>query len=183
MNRTQLEHVIQAAAAIVRCDIVVIGSQAVLCQFPNAPSAMLRSMEADLYPRDEPERAIEIDGAIGEFSPFHETYGYYAHGLGPETPHAPAGWEGRMLSIEVPSLVKRDGPITAWFIDIHDLALAKLAAGREKDLDFVFEAVRTGLLDVDNLRLGLPLMPDADRKQTSNRLETVLRRAAAAGGS
>jgi hypothetical protein len=87
-----------------------------------------------------------------------------------------------MLSIEVPSLVKGDGPITAWFLEIHDLALAKLAAGREKDLDFVFEAVRAGLLDVDNLRCGLPLMPDDDRKKASDRLETVLRRAAAAGG-
>jgi len=35
---------------------------------------MLRSMEADLYPRNDPDRAIEIDSAIGDGSRFHETY-------------------------------------------------------------------------------------------------------------
>jgi hypothetical protein len=49
MNRYQLEHVIRAAAgnADVR-DIVVIGSQAILGTFPDAPAELLPSMEADV---------------------------------------------------------------------------------------------------------------------------------------
>ena len=46
MNRAELEHVIQAAAEITGDEIVVIGSQAILGQFPNAPAPLLRSMEA-----------------------------------------------------------------------------------------------------------------------------------------
>lgn len=155
MNRAELEHVINAAARITGDEIVVIGSQAVLGSFPNAPETMLRSMEADVYPRNDPDRAIEIDGAIGDGSRFHETYGYYAHGVGPETPHAPAGWEGRMLELQIPPMLKGQPPVTAWFLEVHDLALSKLAAGREKDLDFVTEALRANLVEAGRLSRGI----------------------------
>jgi hypothetical protein len=81
MNRAELEHVIRAASGITGDrDIIVIGSQAVLAQFPEASAALLVSMEADVFPRQHPELSIQIDGAIGERSLFHETFGYYAHG-------------------------------------------------------------------------------------------------------
>jgi hypothetical protein len=78
-------------AAIVKDDIVVIGSQAVLAQYPDAPAPLLRSSEVDVFPRSDPGRSDEIDGAIGDGSRFHESYGYYAHGVGPEAVIAPAG--------------------------------------------------------------------------------------------
>lgn len=86
MTRAELEHVIRAAAAISGEEhIVVVGSQAILGQFPNAPAELLVSMEADLYPRSAPEKADLIEGSIGELSPFHDTFGYYAEGVGPST--------------------------------------------------------------------------------------------------
>src|SRR5919109_262999 len=82
MTRAQLEHLIRAAADIADdTDIVIIGSQAILGQFPNAPESMRVSMEADLYPLHHRERSDLIDGSIGEVSPFHQTYGYYAQGV------------------------------------------------------------------------------------------------------
>src|SRR5258706_13128782 len=46
MTRDQLEHLIRAAAVIADDDtIVVVGSQAILGQFPNAPEPMRVSME------------------------------------------------------------------------------------------------------------------------------------------
>jgi hypothetical protein len=81
MTRLQLEHVIRAAGTIADDDdIVVIGSQAILGQFPNAPAEFLVSQKADVYPRNFPERPDLIDGTIGEASPFELAYGYYAHG-------------------------------------------------------------------------------------------------------
>lgn len=69
LRRSDLEHLIRAAATISGDDeIVVIGSQAVLGQLPNAPAEMLVSNEADLYPRNVPERWELIDGSIGELS-------------------------------------------------------------------------------------------------------------------
>jgi hypothetical protein len=86
MNRTQLEHVLRASGSISGCrELVVIGSLAILGAFPDAPYELLKSLEVDLYPLDAPEKADLIDGSIGELSPFHETFGYYAHGIGPET--------------------------------------------------------------------------------------------------
>ena len=43
------------------------------------------SLEADVYPRHYPERAELIEGSIGELSMFHETFGYYADGVGVHT--------------------------------------------------------------------------------------------------
>jgi hypothetical protein len=49
-------------------------------------------MEVDIYPRYAPEVAIQIDGSLGDGSPFHNSFGYYAHGVGPLTAKArPAG--------------------------------------------------------------------------------------------
>jgi len=100
VTRAQLEHVIRAAATIAADpDIVVIGSQAILGQFPDAPSELLVSNEADVYPRGHPERSDLIDGSIGELSPFHETYGYYAQGIGRDTAVVPEGWEDRLIPV------------------------------------------------------------------------------------
>ncbi len=63
MNRQQFEHVIAAAANIIDLDeFVVIGSQAVLGTVAAIPDSMLVSMEADVYPLREPDRAIEVAG-------------------------------------------------------------------------------------------------------------------------
>lgn len=148
MRRPDLEHIIRAAAAIAdEADIVVVGSQAVLGQHPVAPPAMLVSEEADVYPRHHPDRADLIDGAIGEGSPFHRTFGYYAHGVGPETAKAPAGWEDRL----VPVSNENTRGATGWCLDLHDLVLAKCVAGREKDWAFADAALRGGLVDVSSL--------------------------------
>jgi hypothetical protein len=81
MNRTQLEHIIRAASRISDdSEIVGIGSQSIHAQEMRLPPIAYTSEEADVYPRNYPERADDIDFAIGELSSFHETFGYYAHG-------------------------------------------------------------------------------------------------------
>ena len=90
MRRSDLEHLIRAAGRIAgERELVIIGSQSVLGQFPHAPVALLMSMEADLYPRAHPELADKVDGAIGEGSAFHQAHGYYAQGVGPGTATLP----------------------------------------------------------------------------------------------
>lgn len=178
MRREQLEHVIKAASQIVDDEIVVVGSQAVLGQFPDAPESLVRSQEADLFPRSDPSRADEIDGSLGDGSQFHATNGYYAHGVGPETVHAPAGWEGRLERLLVPPFRKNDPPVVSWSLDIHDLLLAKLVAGRSKDIDFVIEALRVELTTVERLRPGLELMTAPDRLLAEERLDGITARLA-----
>lgn len=169
MTREEFEHVIRAVAAIVEDEIVVIGSQAVHGQFPSPPEALLVSRELDVYPRSAPKRAHEIDAAIGDGSRFDSSFGYYAHGVGPETPTAPAGWQGRLVRVALPPRGRQPAAI-AWCMEIHDVLLAKLAAGRPHDLEFAAEAIRSGLVDREQLALGLELMPERNREFTSERL-------------
>lgn len=174
MRREEFEHVIRAAAAVVEDEIVVIGSQAILGQHPSAPDSLLRSLELDVYPRGDPTRAGEIDGALGDGSRFHRTYAYYAHGVGPETAVAPAGWENRLVRITLPPIGSRLPHVVAWCLESHDLALAKLAAGRQRDYDFVIELIRADLVDREQLQLGIDLLPESHREATRARLAGVL---------
>jgi hypothetical protein len=102
VRREEFEHVIAAANVIGEDEFVVIGSQAILGSYPDAPESMLRSMEADIYPARSPAHADEIDAALGDGSNFHRSFGYYAHGVGPETAKAPAGWQRRLVRVQVP---------------------------------------------------------------------------------
>ena len=52
MNRLQLEHIIRAAGDIAGDDeIVILGSTAVLSQFPEVPEKIIQSIEADIFPK------------------------------------------------------------------------------------------------------------------------------------
>lgn len=149
MKRAALEHIIRASATIADDDeIIIVGSQAVLGQFPDAPAEMLISTEANVYPKNHPERADLIDGSIGEGSPFHDTFGYYAQGVGPETAVLPRGWETRLHRIQNANTRGAVGLC----LEIHDLCLAKLVAGRDKDRRFTRAAAKAGLISADLLR-------------------------------
>lgn len=134
MTRLNLEHIIRAAGTIADDpDIVVIGSQAILGQFPDADPCLLVSMGADVYPLNHPDRSDVIDGSIGEGSPFEREFGYYAHGVDETTATLPAGWKERLVVVTGPNTRQ----VRGLCLEVHDLAIAKLVAGREKDLDFV----------------------------------------------
>ncbi|MBX3187588.1 MAG: hypothetical protein KF819_11260 [Labilithrix sp.] len=160
MTRAQLEHIIRAAATIAEDDeIIVIGSQSVLGQFPDAPAALTVSNEADVYPKNHPERSDLVDGSIGELSPFHETFGYYAQGVGPETAVLPLGWEQRLVVIENANTRGARGLC----LEIHDLLLSKYVADRDKDRRFTSAAVEHALVERATLtaRLeGMSVVPE-----------------------
>jgi hypothetical protein len=149
MNRAALEHILRAAAAVADVrDLVVIGSQAVLGQFPEAPDALLASIEADVFPRHAPEKSDLIDGAIGELSGFHQAFGYYAHGVDDTTATLPP--------------VGRSG----WCLEVHDLAISTLVAGREKDLAFLRALLRETMARPAVLRDRLRVLPmSMDRRE------------------
>lgn len=142
MKRSELEHIIGAAATIAEDDtIIVVGSQAILGQFPDAPAELCVSAEADVFPGRLPERSDLIDGSIGEGSPFHETFGYYAQGVDESTATLPNGWRERLVPVQGP----RTRGATGLCLEIHDLVISKLVAGREKDLDFAAVVARHGM--------------------------------------
>ena len=158
---------IRAAATIAGDnEIVVIGSQAILGRYPDAPRELLLSADVDLYPRNRPERADLIEGSIGELSPFHETYGYYALGVGDRTAILPEGWPERLVSVPTPVG-------TGLCLEPHDLVVSKYAAGREKDRDYVRTAIRHRLVEQKTLldRLSRTPLDAALRERIAAQIE------------
>jgi hypothetical protein len=156
----EFEHVVAAAAEVTGQDeLVVIGSQAILGSYSQPPESMLQSLEADLYPLSNPDAADLIDGALGDGSQFHLTFGYYAHGVGPETAKAPQGWHQRLVRREIPRRVSSTLSPVAWCLETHDLVLSKCAAGRERDWDYAAEALKAGLVTADLLLARVPDLP------------------------
>ncbi len=135
MTREQLEHAIRAACDVANDDqLWVFGSQAILGTYPDAPEPIRTSIEVDVQPKNRPEATDAIDGALGELSMFHQTHGFYVHGISIESAMLPKGWQDRTVSVCDP--IATHGK-TGLCIEVHDLAASKLAAYREKDRDFV----------------------------------------------
>lgn len=156
MTRAALEHILRAAAALAdEREFVVIGSQAILGQFPDAPADLLVSIEADVYPRHAPAKSDLIDSAIGELSAFHQTFGYYAHGVDDTTALLPAGWEDRLVAV---SNANTGGAI-GWCLEVHDLAASKLVAGRPRDTEFVRVLIREGMIEPAEIHRRLETVP------------------------
>ena len=99
---------------------------------------------------------------MGALSDFDSTHGYHADGVGPETAILPSGWKDRLVKIENDNT----GGGRGWCLEVHDLASSKLAAGREKDFDFVDAMLKHGFTSIPILR---------DRIRDTDRLEPARR--------
>ena len=160
MKREQLEHVLRAAAALTNeREFIVLGSQALLASVPDIRPPLDQSMELDLYPLHAPEAAALIDGTIGELSPFNETFGYYAHGVGPESAVLPRNWRSRAVIVENANT----GGAKGICISPVDLAVAKLAAGRPKDFAFVEAMLQMAIVEKAGIRSVLPELDEGHR--------------------
>lgn len=157
MNREQLEHILRAASAITKQGrFIVVGSQSIVGALSDPPGVLGYSAEADIYPLDAPELADLIDGSIGEGSPFHETFGYYAQGVGPETAVLPDGWQYRLNQVRDP-ITLADG----FCLDPTDMAVSKLVAWREKDKEFLGVMLESKLIHRDELERRASQVPQS----------------------
>ena len=180
MNRAQLEHVLRAAATIVDDpDILVIGSQAVLGRYADdeLPPEATTSIEADLafVVDSDGAKADRIDGAIGELSRFHESFGYYAQGVSVTTAVLPDGWQERMVVFAPAGAA----PALARCLEPHDCVVAKLVAGREKDFAFARALLRERLVDPAVLISRVRLLPASERGRVERLVAWVRREAPA----
>ena len=178
MTREELEHIIRASADVTdQYEFVIVGSQSILGPIPHPEDVFTMSAEADIYPLHAPELAEKIEGALGEGSRFHDTYGYYAQGVGPETAVLPEGWIERVHRVQGEGTNGRVG----YCLDVADLFMSKAAAGREKDREFCMALLAHGHVTVEHVLGLVPLMQldEALRK----RLSASIRRWAAASKS
>ena len=146
MTRDQLEHAIRAACDVSKdTELWIFGSQAILGEFPNAPESLRASIEVDVQPKNRPETVDDVDGTLGELSMFHQTHGFYVHGILIESAKLPDGWQQRTVPISDP--ISTHGK-TGFCIEANDLAASKLAAYRGKDKEFVRLLLIEKMIDV-----------------------------------
>jgi hypothetical protein len=152
MTRAEVLHVLRAAVAITgHREWVAVGSQALALWFVARPPILARSQEIDLYAPGQDAFTELAEGSLGEGSLFQDTFGYYAHGVGEDTAVFPSAWPTRAqrFAIEPYSDAVVVVPSPA------DLAVAKLLAFRDKDLDFVETMLSEGMVTATELARGL----------------------------
>jgi len=171
MNRQEFEHIIKACAnATNGHEFLIIGSQAILGSVPDAPRELRVSMELDVCPVPFTESAAAIiDGNIGELTRFHETFRIYAHAVGPQTATLPDNFSDRLVEMDIAGTrVHCLAPI--------DLAFSKLAAGREKDSEFVVGLLRYKIIRPSELQRLIAGANIEIRQKMEDRLKLVLSR-------
>jgi hypothetical protein len=84
---------------------------------------------------------------IGVYSPFHESFGYYADPVDHTTATLPKGWKGRLVNLPAGDTEGVQGLC----LDPNDLAIAKYVVRREKDIIFTRELAERGIVSRDRL--------------------------------
>jgi hypothetical protein len=173
MRLEALKHMAGVAMSITRSGrIVVFGSSSLFGTIPDADNEyelIRRSLDADfiLDPFDEGVGRVALN-ALGVTSPFEQQFGYHADIIRPVAfENFPPGWDARLIPLA-------DCP-GVFCLEPHDMAVAKLFAGRPKDIALLSELVRTGRLDPAILYQRLTDMPLAEAwiVKTHQRLREV----------
>lgn len=141
MKKRQLDHVLRAAGRITgEKRFVIIGSQSLHGMHPDLADEIVRSAEVDLIAKGDVRRTEWLN-VLGQDSPFHEEFGYYADPVDENTATLPKGWKSRLVSL---SPGDTEG-VAGLCLDPHDLAISKYVARRDKDLAFTRELARRGI--------------------------------------
>ncbi len=142
MKKQQLDHVLRAAGRITgETQFVIVGSQSLHGRYPDAADEIVRSAEVDLIAKNAPQRTEWLN-VIGQDSPFHEEFGYYADPVDETTATLPRGWKGRLVNLPPGDT---EG-VRGLCLDPHDLAISKYVARREKDRAFTRELARRAIV-------------------------------------
>lgn len=156
MHKADLEHIIRAASAITnQYEIIVVGSQSILGSVESPPAECLVSIEADLIVPGNEKLWNLIDGAIGEGSPFEESFGYYAQGVDSTTCVLPEGWRNRLVRFQSQNTDGKAG----FCLEVTDLFLSKCAANREKDREFNRVLLQYNIVDPEVAITRVKTMP------------------------
>ena len=147
MKKQEVDHVLRAAGRITgEKEFIIIGSQSLHGKYPDLADSLVKSFEVDLIASKNTDRTEWLN-VIGVYSPFHESFGYYADPVDHKTATLPKGWKGRLVNLPVGDT---DG-VQGLCLDPHDLAIAKYVARREKDLIFTRELARRGIVSQERL--------------------------------
>lgn len=125
-------------------EFVVVGSLSILgvLRSQAIPQRMLMSRDVDCYTRQDPDRIFELQGELGEGSPFDLSHGYFLDPVSPNLPTLPEHWEQRLIPVDLTEGIR------AWFLDPNDAAVSKYARGDPRDREWLRAGLSAGLLSI-----------------------------------
>lgn len=133
--------------------IMLFGSQAIYSKIKDVESdTILNSMEADftLYSykdKKELENFVDMVDIIGEFSPYHTTYGFYAEGVSSFNESFPKNYKNRLINFQY----SNDKNDIIQFMNIKDVVIMKLRRMDPKDHDFIEYLIEKQLIKLDDI--------------------------------
>jgi hypothetical protein len=140
-----------AREQILHSDYVVIGSISVIASSLNhkIPPRMLMSNDFDCYPINDPVRAFDLTGTLGEGSTFHKANGFYLDPVSPSLATLPTDWESRL------NVLKLNNGITLRCLDPDDAAISKYARGEPRDREWIRAGIEQSIISTDIVRQRL----------------------------
>ena len=132
---------------------IIVGSQAVHAVTEAVPEIARQSVECGLlYGGGEADGRGLVNREVGVLTAYQDETGHYADAVGLATIVLPTGWEERLVPLE-----DGKGVLVAMCVEIHDVAVSKLIAGRQKDFEFIDSLLTLDLIDLDKFLTRLDL--------------------------
>jgi hypothetical protein len=169
MKRELLLHLVREIVRVAGDrELVMIGSQVVHAVSAEVPAEVLMSRECDLLLDESDPLTITLDAALGPESSIAAERFVHVDTVSSTFPFLPDGWDARLVPLGVASSTIR-------CLEIHDLVISKLAAGRLKDYELVAVLLDRGLASVDIVRQRVATVSDRNmRAILVARLQIVL---------
>lgn len=143
MRREDLRRLFaEARARSGETDYVVFGSLAALGYAGEVPARMAMSVDVDAYTKRDPARVFELAPALGQGSAFEAEHGYYLDPISPQVATLPAGWQERLVRIEL------EPALAAWFLEPNDAAVSKYARMEPRDREWIRAGLQAGILSM-----------------------------------
>lgn len=141
-------------------ELVIVGSHCLYAVTEQVPEVVRKSVEADfLLGPYSVELMAKVNALLGVTSEFFKRTGKYADALGLATVTLPPGWKERLQPLR-----DENGTTIAHCLELYDVAVTKLMAGRDKDWTFLAYLLDEQLISLPPLleRAALILQTAAD---------------------
>jgi len=139
VTKRQLELMLREAGILAReSDFFLLGSQSLRAVCSRYPKGFPKTLEADLYPRHHAQAWNLLREKMGRHSSFRRQHGVFLECVDPGLATLPDGWMERLI----PFRTRRTAGVTAWCLEPNDLFVAKIAAWRPKDQQFLRAMLR-----------------------------------------
>jgi hypothetical protein len=126
---------------------IIVGSHTIYALTDQVPTIVRESIEADFLLAEGGIEAIRgVNKELGVTSDFYDESGYYADGLGLATVVLVPGWQDRLQPFK-----DETGQVVARCLELHDTAVSKLMAGRDKNYVFLSEILANRLISLETL--------------------------------